>query len=90
MLTNSGMSPEQQGLVGTLVPVGSVVGSFVPARWLDKVRIKSLIAARTTAMAGSAIAVASTSDPWIVSTAFSVGWATAGAAGLRVNTYTRQ
>ncbi|NEW48322.1 MFS transporter, partial [Nocardia cyriacigeorgica] len=90
LLVNSDISASQTGLLLAAVPTGAALGALVPTSWTKKARIKSLLTLRLAGLAGAAIAVAGTTDPWIGSAAFAAGWAGLNAAGNPATTYARR
>nr|WP_309241082.1 MFS transporter [Nocardia sp. BSTN01] len=92
-LTAAGLSGGQTSAAFILPSIGGIIGNFFPKRWLSKVDIHKLLAAKyvgLTGMAASALITAVTNDPYIGGAGYAAGWVALGATGVRTNAYFSQ
>ncbi|MCX0274210.1 MFS transporter [Nocardia zapadnayensis] len=87
LVTSSGLPAWQQGAALLSIPVGAVIGSAVPKKWLATTSVDALLTARLAGLAGPAILQATTTDPWVSGAGFAVTWITIGSIGVPVIAY---
>ncbi|WP_189595156.1 MFS transporter [Nocardia cerradoensis] len=92
-LTAAGLSGAQTSAAFILPSIGGIIGNSLPKRWLSKVDIHKLLAARyvgLTGMAASALITAFTNDPYIGGAGYAAGWVALGATNVHTGAYFNQ
>ncbi|MGW4088989.1 prolyl oligopeptidase family serine peptidase [Nocardia sp. NPDC004750] len=87
LVAHYGLTDFQQGAALLITPLGGVIGSAIPRKWLARFSVDMLLTARAMGVAVTAIVEATAPNIWVASAGFAGTWAVLGVGGIPVRTY---